>query len=229
LGEFPDAEMTDDHVIARSWFPAKTPPVAKWKVWSCRACNNEKGTLERDLLGRLALCLNPDESDLADIIERARRSMDPRSATTAREFMHRFNRREAIRRSLIDVDSKNAPGLLPYFMGNFAAGSRTGIEVPAQSLNGLVQMWVRGIHLCEIGWIIPSGYEVSVIHPDDQIRVEAFSDTIRHATIVQKGPGVQVDTSKNRLLECAPGAGQIQAAVLTICRAWLSSNWAGLR
>ena len=30
-------------------------------------------------------------------------------------------------------------------------------------------------------------------------------------------------------VECAPGAGQIQAAVLTICRAWLSSNWAGLR
>jgi hypothetical protein len=33
----------------------------------------------------------------------------------------------------------------------------------------------------------------------------------------------------DRGLECAPGAGQIQAAVLTICRAWLSSNWAGLR
>jgi DNA-binding transcriptional regulator YdaS (Cro superfamily) len=30
-------------------------------------------------------------------------------------------------------------------------------------------------------------------------------------------------------VECAPEAGQIQAAVLTICRAWLSSNWAGLR
>jgi DNA replication protein DnaC len=33
----------------------------------------------------------------------------------------------------------------------------------------------------------------------------------------------------DRLMECAPGAGQIQAAVLTMCRAWLSSNWAGLR
>ena len=32
-----------------------------------------------------------------------------------------------------------------------------------------------------------------------------------------------------RSVECAPGAGQIYAAVLTICRAWLSSNWAGLR
>jgi superfamily II DNA or RNA helicase len=30
-------------------------------------------------------------------------------------------------------------------------------------------------------------------------------------------------------VECAPGAGQDQAAGLTVCRAWWSSNWAGLR
>jgi hypothetical protein len=31
------------------------------------------------------------------------------------------------------------------------------------------------------------------------------------------------------LMECAPGAGHDQAAGLTVCRAWWSSNWAGLR
>jgi hypothetical protein len=30
-------------------------------------------------------------------------------------------------------------------------------------------------------------------------------------------------------VECAPGAGQDQAAGLTVCRAWWSSNWAGLK
>ena len=192
LGEFPDEEMTDDHVIARSWYPAKTPPTAKWEVRTCESCNNKKSVLKGDLLGRLALCLDPADPALAGIIQRARRSMDPRSARNEKDLMHRFNRREAMRRAVTDVDSKNAPGLLPYFMGNFDAGSRTGIEVPAQSLNGLIQMWVRGIHLCEIRWIIPSRYEVSVIHPDEQTRAEAFSDIIRHAKIVQKGPGVEV-------------------------------------
>jgi hypothetical protein len=192
LGEFPHAQMTDDHVIARSWYPAKIPPIAKWEVRACEICNNKKSALEGDLLGRLALCLDPADPALAGLIEKARRSMDPRSARNAKDFMHRFNRREAMRRSVIDLDSKHVPGLLPYFMGNFNAGSRTGIEVPAQSLDGLVKMWVRGIHLCEIGWIIPSGYQVSVIHPDDQTRAEALSDIIRHAKIVQKGPGVEV-------------------------------------
>jgi hypothetical protein len=139
LGAFPDAEMTDDHVIARSWFPAGTPPVAKWQVRACQPCNNRKSALERDVLGRLAWCLDPKRSDLADIIASARRSIDPRSAKTARDFMHRFNRREALRRSLIDVDSRNAPGLLPYFIANFDAGSRTGMEVPPQSLD----VWSR--------------------------------------------------------------------------------------
>ena len=31
-----------------------------------------------------------------------------------------------------------------------------------------------------------------MIHPDDQTRAEAFSDIIRHAKVVQKGPGVEV-------------------------------------
>jgi SNF family Na+-dependent transporter len=34
---------------------------------------------------------------------------------------------------------------------------------------------------------------------------------------------------KDPAVECAPGAGQDQAAVLTVCRMWWSSNWAGLR
>ena len=126
------------------------------------------------------------------IIASARRSIDPRSAKTARDFMHRFNRRQALRRSLIDVDSRNAPGLLPYFIANFDAGSRTGMEVPPQSLDGLVQMWVRGIHLYEIRRMIPSEYEVSVIHADDELRTHAFSGVMEHAKIIQKGPGVEV-------------------------------------
>lgn len=31
------------------------------------------------------------------------------------------------------------------------------------------------------------------------------------------------------IMECAPWGGQIQAAVLTVCGACWSSNWAGLR
>jgi hypothetical protein len=192
LSEFPDTEMTDDHVIARSWFPANTPPVAKWEVRSCQACNNKKSALEGDLLGRLAWTLDPNDRELADIVRRARRSVDPGCAKMRRDFIHRVKRRQAIASSIVNVEFRDAPGVLPYFARNFDAGSRNGIRVPAQSLDWLVQMWVRGIHLYEIGWIIPAGYEVSVMHLDDQIWAEAVSDIVEHASVIQKGPGVEV-------------------------------------
>jgi transposase len=42
-------------------------------------------------------------------------------------------------------------------------------------------------------------------------------------------PDCQSASNLDPGLECAPGAGQDQAAGLTVCRAWWSSNWAGLR
>jgi hypothetical protein len=192
LGEFPDDEMTDDHVIACSWFPGQTTRVAKWVVRSCGACNHEKSALEGDALVRLALCLDPKRPELEDIIARASRSMDPRFARNARDAKHRFNKREAIRNSIIGVDSKRDAGVLPYFEDNFEAGSRDGILIPSESLDGVVQRWVRGIHLLEVGQSIPREYEVSVIHAGDEIRAQALSSVIQHAKIIQKGPGVEV-------------------------------------
>ena len=58
--------------------------------------------------------------------------------------------------------------------------------------------------------------------------VQRASDLIEAATernvAIATFAGVRVP-----VMECAPGAGQDQAAVLTVCRAWWSSNWAGLR
>lgn len=180
------AETTIDHVIARSWFPAGTTNVAKWKIRCCRDCNNEKSVFEQDVLGRLAWCLDPSDPTLADIIKKARRSVDPRSATSARDAMHRFNKREALRRDVVDIASKTEPGVLPYFVDNFDGGSRTGIAIPSGSLDELIKKWVRGIHMCEISEIIPVGYDVSVIHVGDQARPAAIADISKHAKIVQK-------------------------------------------
>ena len=198
LGEFSDAEMTDDHVIARSWFPANTPPVAKWKVRCCQTCNNEKSALERDVLGRLALCVDPNDPNLAEIITKARRAMDPRSARTAHELKHRFNRREAIRGSIVDIRSKTDPGVLPYFVDNYRrrlaygnigactvfgwAGSEMGSWHPSVRDQAAHSQRIRGI----------------VIHADDQLRTQAFSAVTEHAKIVQKGPGVEVKICMGR-------------------------------
>ena len=63
-------------------------------------------------------------------------------------------------------------------------------------------------------------------------QVKATLRRMRHMPIPEQGRYLRLVLNgfyNYYAVECAPGAGQIQAAVLTICRAWLSSNWAGLR
>ena len=69
---------TDEHVFPRAWYPKSTPDnLEKWKVPSCRKCNNEYSLYEQDLLVRLGHGLFKENEKCSRIIEKARRSIDP--------------------------------------------------------------------------------------------------------------------------------------------------------
>ncbi len=185
-------EATEDHVIARSWFPANTPPIAKWKVPACNECNNRYGAAEQNTLCRLAWCIDPKDKSLRPIVERARRSIDPKQAKSPRDIMHRFNKRAAILGGVKQIFDPHGPGVLPSFRGNFWEGSRTGIAIPAGDLEAIVEKWVRGIHFCEFGQPVPAEYEVAVQFVDDDVAAIAFADIMKFAKRIRKGPGVEV-------------------------------------
>ncbi|MCH9012827.1 MAG: hypothetical protein IIA68_07195 [Proteobacteria bacterium] len=190
--EVPAADVTEDHVIARSWYPADTPPTAKWKVPACTACNNHYSAVEESTLTRLALCLDPADKSVRQIAQRAIRSFDPKQAKSARDAMHRFNKRQAIFRDLKHIDDPKAPGVLPSFRRNFEEGSRTGILIPAANLKKVVGKWVRGIYFSELGQPVPADHVVSVYFVDDDVAASAFAEIMRFAKQIQKGPGVEV-------------------------------------
>ena len=49
-----------DHVFPESWYPDTTPnDLYKWKIPSCIKCNDDYGRIEKDLMIRIGLCLNP--------------------------------------------------------------------------------------------------------------------------------------------------------------------------
>jgi hypothetical protein len=192
LSEVPLAELTEDHVIARSWFPANTPPVAKWKVPACSGCNNRFSAIEQDVLLRLALCLDPEDPAVSGIVEKARRARDPKQFKSSRDWAHRFNRREALRRDIINIRNPQALGVLPFFRDNFAKGSTTGIRIPAKSLLEIVEKWIRGVHFCEFGKLVSSGCEISVQFVEDEVAESAFAEIMQYAIRVNKGQGVEV-------------------------------------
>lgn len=192
LKEIAASDITEDHVIARSWYPANTPAVSKWKVPSCRDCNNRFSKIEDEVLNRLAWCMNPADDAVRHIIDKARRSIDPRRAKSSHDLVHRLNRRFALQRNVVDIADPTVAGVLPSFRRNFDEGSRWGVLVPAGPLEELVTKWIRGVHYCEFGQLVPHGYEVSGYILEDDVAAEALTPILSHASRFRKGPGVEV-------------------------------------
>jgi hypothetical protein len=192
LGIIAASEVTVDHVIARSWYPADTPPVAKWKVPSCEKCNNRYSAVEQSTLTRLAFCLDPKDPSVGEIAQRALRSIRPREGKSHRDIKHRFNARQALLRDVMPITDTRARGILPSFVENFSKGSRTGIMIPSRALEGVVIKWIRGVHFCEFGHPVPADHEVSAYFVDDEVAATAFGEILQHANRIQKGPGIEV-------------------------------------
>jgi hypothetical protein len=182
---------TEDHVIARSWFP-EGENVPKWKVPSCRLCNNTYSKMEREALGKLAMCLNPRDPRTASISGSARRSISVDAGKNDRDREARRSRRRKVQSEAMDLRDIDSPGVLPFSKENFRSGSRTGIRISAQDLDSVVTKWARGILYAEMGIIVPPDYGVEAYHLEDAVVAEAFKDVMQHARQMTRGWGVEV-------------------------------------
>lgn len=186
-------EITEDHVIARSWFPSTTPNnTQKWKVPACRSCNNKFSRDEQDLLLRLAHCADPKHPAARDIYQAARRSIDLGRARDARDRARRESARRRFVGNVRDIAALPPGGVLPSFSGNYLRGSRTAIVVPARLLNGVVEKWTRGLHFALLGEPVPLSGTVTVLHLKSEAAKEISDYLRRSGTVYNRGPGVEV-------------------------------------
>jgi hypothetical protein len=178
-----------DHVIARSWFPKSATPVEKWKAPACFRCNNTLSKAEKTLLGRLAFSL-PKNGIYQQIVEAAFRAIEPRAAKNARDERHRTWQRKRVAEAIVRVPAPHLQGIIPSSRKNFSLGSRTGVLIPADALDLVVEKWVRGIHFCEHGWIAPKDAKVQVGIYEPNVHRAVFSEL--KSTQLVRGPGVSV-------------------------------------
>ncbi|MEZ5829812.1 MAG: hypothetical protein R3D05_01370 [Dongiaceae bacterium] len=183
---------TEDHVIARSWYPSSALSQPKWKAPSCFTCNNRFSLIEDEVLRRLALCINPRDPALRKIVDNVKRSMDPRFGRTPADQARRLSRRRAILADLKDGISPSDRGVLPFFHRNFREGSRTGILIKGADLEAIGAKWMRGIHFCQFGETVPAGAALGVHFVADDVARQAFSEIWGHGIRLHRGPGVQV-------------------------------------
>lgn len=187
------SEKTVDHVIATSWFPENTPPnIEKWQVPSCRDCNHKFSKIEEDVGLRMAMCLDRKNPAATGIVEKALRAIDPSQGKNEKDQLARKRKRQKLLAERHEMTRLPPSGVLPSFQANWDIGSRTAFLVPADALHSLIKKWARGVHFATLGRLIKRDENIDIFHLPEETAEEAFRDIKPHATLLRKGPGVEV-------------------------------------
>lgn len=158
-----NVNRTWDHVFPRAWYPDTTPPdLYKWQIPSCLPCNNDYGSIEEDLLFRLALCVDPHIPETAGIVQKALRSMKPEFAKDERDRAARGARAERLNSELINGPEIPRSAVYPGLGERWGrpATQGLGIPVPANSLRRLTEKIVRGIFFLEDNVFIEANHSI---------------------------------------------------------------------
>lgn len=185
------SQISNDHVIASSWYPLDTlPNLTKWQVPACVRCNNQYSQQEQDLLVRLCFCLDRDHAAAKGVVQRALRGIDPSAAKSEKERRIREKLQKRYLRETVRFNQMPSDGILPSFSENYSKGSRFGILMPERILKRIAEKWTRGVHYATMETIIqkPATIDPLVAVASDA-EFEAIASqgmTLRHP------PGVSV-------------------------------------
>jgi hypothetical protein len=159
-----NVNRTWDHVFPRAWYPNTTPSdVYKWQIPSCHPCNRDYGTMEDDLLCRLALCVDPHVPETAGIVEKALRSIKSGLARDERDRNARAARARHIYNELLYGSEIPQSAIYPGLGERWGRPSAQGLGVcvPANSLRRLTEKIVRGIFFLEDNAFIEADHAIA--------------------------------------------------------------------
>jgi hypothetical protein len=191
LEKIPRSEITSDHVIAESWYTPRAEDFEKWQVPSCQSCNGALGNIERELLVRFALCLDVTEPAYADIMDRARRAIDPTFGKNRRDARSRARLRQQLSDEIRRITRFDEPGVLPFFETNFLAGGRDAIPIPADSIEIVAQKWARGLYRLRFNQLIPLAADCDINFLRQDAEWEAFAPLVPLSTPMHRGDDLQ--------------------------------------
>jgi hypothetical protein len=181
-----------DHVFPRSWYPDTTPPtVQRWTVPSCPECNRKLGQLEKDLLVRLALCVDPQSEATSGLAARALRSLgldvDELPET---EKSHRHRLRARIRSELMPrADIAESPGQIPGLGPPSGQPSEWAIPIPWAGLSIIAEKIARGCEYALMRRYVEPPYGIRTFSKNSAAMPEKF---VSFGESLDLGPGCRV-------------------------------------
>jgi hypothetical protein len=140
-------DLTADHVFPSSWYPGTTTDkVQRWTVPSCLDCNRKLGELERDLLIRMVLCVDPRSQGASGLAAKALRSLGlDVHGLTVNEMAHRNALLAKIRSELMPHSKvAEGPGAIPGLGPPAGIPVEWSIPIPWAGLSIITEKIVRG-------------------------------------------------------------------------------------
>jgi hypothetical protein len=148
--------------------------------------------IEKDLLIRIGICLNPNDPGHADIFQKAMRSILPRYAKSEKDYHHRARKLSQLMAQVKRGDTLK--GTYPNFgfHPELPANEQVGISLPVASLKAVGEKIVKGIVLHEQKRLLPQGaYEIAIHVLEREAFDQIFVPLAPHAVVYDHGPGLR--------------------------------------
>lgn len=183
-----------DHVFPKSWYPDTTPNnLYKWQIPSCIHCNNEYGLLEKDLMIRIGLCLDPNDSSCAGIVDKAMRSIDPNKGKNNKDKRARLKKRQQILGQMIQEGEIPESSIYPNFgLHADISDKQYAVTINANSIKKLNEKIVRGIMYIDDGLFIEPPYEIESFTLTDESAQPIINTIEKFGSVHAREPGIIV-------------------------------------
>jgi len=167
--------------------------VQRWTVPSCQECNKHLGELERNLLVRLALCIDPASEPASGLAPKVLRSLGlDVDELDQREKAHRDKLKAKIRSELMPhADVAGGPSDIPGLsrQAGFRETAQFAIPIPWAGLAIIAEKIARGCEYKVSQRYVDHRYGIrtSITNPD--VMSPQFAS---HRRLIDFGPGCQV-------------------------------------
>ena len=191
-----DHQRNWDHVFPVSWYPDTTPPnLEKWKIPSCKPCNDNYGRIEKKFGQILSLCIEPDKPESKGVYNRLRRGFDPRLGKNDKDKKARAQERNQIINDFMYGNQIPKDGIYPGLgeRWNRKEEDQIALTLPKKFVDLLAVKIVRGIAYIEDGMLINENYVIEPYAVTEE-GAAVFNDALaRYGHSLSKGLGIKVE------------------------------------
>ena len=184
-----------DHVFPQAWYPDSTPMnLEKWKIPTCKPCNDEYGRIEEDLGIILSACVDPKSARAAGIWAKRLRALDASRGATEKDRRARARKREWLLSMITTGDHIPNHGIYPGLGERWGRPreQQVALCVSARHLQKMAEKIVKGLAFIEDSRLIDSNTQIQHHVIDDVGARPMFEALTTFGAAYSRGPGIEV-------------------------------------